>query len=107
MAYSMVAIYGMNNKIGNVSFYDPQNEGSFQKPYSEETGKLIDTEVRGIVDEAYERVKQLLTTRIAEVKVIAEELLLKEVLYKDDLERLIGKRPFESDELIPVPVPTV
>jgi AFG3 family protein len=102
MAYSMVAIYGMNEKLGNISFYDPQSEGSFQKPYSEETGKLIDTEVRAIVENTYVRVKQLLTTRMAEVKTIAEELLAKEVLYKDDLERLIGKRPFEDSSSIPV-----
>ncbi len=96
MAYSMVSIYGMNKKIGNVSFYDPQNEGSFQKPYSEETGRLIDDEVRKLSEEAYNRVKALLTDKMKEVKIIAEELLLKEVLYKDDLEKLIGKRPFEE-----------
>jgi len=96
MAYAMVSVYGMNPKIGNVSFYDPSNEGSFQKPYSEETGKLIDHEVRSLSETAYNRVKALLTDKMKEVKIIAEELLLKEVLYKDDLEKLIGKRPFED-----------
>ncbi len=96
MAYAMVSVYGMNDKIGNISFYDPQNEGSFQKPYSEETGKLIDDEVRKISETAYSRVKNLLTERMNEVKLIAEALLQKEVLYKDDLEALIGKRPFED-----------
>ena len=96
MAYSMVSVYGMNDKIGNVSFYDPQNEGSFQKPYSEETGRIIDDEVRSLSETAYVRVKKLLTERMNEVRIIAEELLKKEVLYKDDLEHLIGKRPFEE-----------
>ncbi|MBP6624823.1 MAG: ATP-dependent zinc metalloprotease FtsH [Chitinophagaceae bacterium] len=96
MAYAMVSVYGMNAKIGNVSFYDPQNEGSFQKPYSEETGKIIDDEVRLLSERAYQRVKDLLVVRMSEVKIIAEELLKKEVLYKDDLEHLIGKRPFEE-----------
>lgn len=101
MAYSMVSVYGMNSKIGNISFYDPQNENGFQKPYSEETGKIIDDEVRALSEKAYTRVKALLTEKMGEVKTIAEELLLKEVLYKDDLEKLIGKRPFdEPGELI-------
>lgn len=94
-AYAMVSIYGMNDKIGNISYYDPQSEGSFQKPYSEETGKIIDQEVKAISDKAYQRALALLTERKREVEIIAEELLKKEVLYRDDLERLIGKRPFE------------
>ena len=96
MAYAMVTIYGMNDKIGNVSFYDPQSEGSFQKPYSEETGKIIDAEVRILSEKAFLRVKNLLTEKMADVKLIAEALLEKEVLYKDDLELLIGKRPFDE-----------
>ncbi len=107
MAYSMVSVYGMNEKVGNVSFYDPSNEGSFTKPYSEETGKMIDDEVRKIIELSYNRVKKLLVDKLDAVKTIAEELLLKEVLYKDDLTRLIGARPFENDEdkLQPIPVP--
>lgn len=96
MAYAMVTVYGMNEKVGNISFYDPQNEGAFQKPYSEETGRLIDDEVRTLSETAYSRVKALLTEKMDCVKTIAEELLRREVLYKDDLERLIGKRPFEE-----------
>lgn len=96
MAYAMVTVYGMNDKLGNISFYDPQSEGAFQKPYSEETGKLIDDEVRKLSETAYDRVRKLLTERMHEVKLIAEALLEKEVLYKDDLERLIGKRPYEE-----------
>lgn len=99
MAYAMVSMYGMNDKIGNISFYDPQNDQSFSKPYSEETGKIIDNEVRKLVEGAYERTKKLLTDKIESVKIIAEELLKKEVLYKDDLDRLIGVRPYEEPPL--------
>ncbi len=95
-AYAMVSMYGMNSSIGNISFYDPQNENSFSKPYSEETGKIIDDEVRKLVESQYERVKQLLNEKIEMVKMIAEELLKREVLFKDDMERLLGKRPFED-----------
>jgi len=97
MAYAMVSVYGMNDKIGNISFYDPNNENSFSKPYSEETGKMIDDEVRILVDTSYKRVKQLLQDKFDAVKIIAEELLKKEVLFKDDLEVLIGKRPFQEE----------
>jgi len=96
MAYAMVSVYGMNDKIGNISFYDAQNEGGLTKPYSEETGKMIDDEVRKLVDGAYTKVKNLLNDKIEAVKIIAEELLKKEVLYKDDMERLIGARPYEE-----------
>ncbi len=95
-AYAMVSMYGMNSNVGNISFYDPQNENSFSKPYSEETGKMIDDEVRKLVDEAYQKVKQLLSEKIDSVKTIAEELLKKEVLFKDDMERLLGKRPYDD-----------
>jgi len=95
-AYAMVSMYGMNEKIGNISFYDPQNESSFSKPYSEETGKMIDDEVRKLVEGAYDRVKKLLVDKTDSVKLIAEELLKREVLFKDDMERLLGKRPYED-----------
>lgn len=98
-AYAMVSIYGMNDKIGNISYYDPQSEGGFQKPYSEETGKIIDQEVKKLSDKAYLRAKALIEERKEEVKIIAEELLKKEVLFKDDLVRLIGKRPFKEDNV--------
>ncbi len=96
MAYAMVSMYGMNNNIGNISFYDPQSEGGFSKPYSEKTGEMIDDEVRKLVAHAYDRTKALLTERIDAVKIIAEELLKKEVLFKDDMERLIGRRLYED-----------
>ena len=96
MAYSMVTTYGMNDKIGNVSFYDPSQENSFQKPFSEETGKIIDEEVRKMIAEAYQRTLTLLTDRKAEVEKLAKALLDKEVLHKSDVEELVGKRPFEE-----------
>jgi cell division protease FtsH len=104
MAYAMVSVYGMNDKIGNISFYDPQSENNFSKPYSEETGKLIDEEVRKLVDSVYARTKALLTDKTEAVRIIAEELLKKEVLYKDDLVRLIGPRPFPDNSEDDAPV---
>ncbi len=100
MAYAMVTIYGMNEKVGNVSFHDPQNDYSFQKPYSDETAKVIDEEVRSLIQKAYERTKKLLTDKRNELELIAKKLLEKEILFKDDLVKLIGKRPFE-EEVIP------
>ncbi|MCF8450127.1 MAG: ATP-dependent zinc metalloprotease FtsH [Taibaiella sp.] len=99
MAYAMVSMYGMNSAIGHISFYDAQNENSFSKPYSEETGKMIDDEVRKLVEGAYNRVKDLLSDKIESVKLIAEELLKKEVLFKDDMERLLGKRQYEDSSI--------
>ena len=104
MAYSMVTVYGMNSKVGNVSFYDPQQDNVFTKPYSEETGKLIDQEVRSLIDNAYQRTKQLLTNKKEQVEILAKELLEKEVLFKSDVEKLIGKRPFEEKKLADVAV---
>ena len=95
MAYSMVTIYGMNDKIGNISFFDSkQSEYNFNKPYSEATAERIDQEVKKIVDTAYDRTKQLLILHREHLEVIAKELLEKEILFQSDLERLIGKRPF-------------
>ena len=100
MAYSMVTTYGMNDKIGNVSFYDPSQENTFQKPFSEETGKIIDEEVRKMIDGAYQRTLELLTTKKAEVEKLAKELLDKEVLHKSDVEELIGMRPYEEKKIL-------
>lgn len=102
MAYSMVTAYGMNRKVGNVSFYDPAQENTFTKPFSEETGKIIDEEVRGIIEEAYKRTLALLTEKKEAVEILAKELLDKEVLHKSDVEELIGKRPFEEKKLLEV-----
>lgn len=98
IAYSMAMVYGMSDRIGNISYYDPQNENTFSKPYSEETGKMIDEEVRTLIEEAYERTLELLTEKREQVEALAKALLEKEVLYKADVERLIGKRPFDAPE---------
>jgi cell division protease FtsH len=100
MAYSMVTTYGMNEKIGNVSFYDPSQENTFQKPFSEETGKIIDEEVRKMIDAAYHRTLALLQERKAEVEKLAQALLTREVLHKSDVEELIGDRPFEEKKIL-------
>lgn len=103
-AYSMVTVYGMNAKVGNVSFYDPAAENSFTKPYSEETSKLIDQEVRKLIDTAYEKTKALLSDKRAQVEILAEQLLVKEVLFQSDVEKLIGKRPFREYKTLDVDV---
>jgi cell division protease FtsH len=99
MSYAMVTVYGMSEKVGNVSFYDPAQESTFTKPYSEETGKIIDSEVRVLVDQAYRRTIELLTEKKAEVEKIALALLDREVLHQQDVEDLIGKRPYEEKKI--------
>ncbi len=101
-AYSMITVYGMNDKIGHISYYDPQAENTFTKPFSEETGKLIDEEVRKMIDVAYERTKALLIDKREQLEKLAKELLTKEVLFKSDVEELIGKRPYEEKKLLEV-----
>lgn len=101
-AYAMVTVYGMNDKVGNVSYHDPQQDNTFTKPFSEETGRMIDEEVRKIIDEAYERTKELLQTRREEVEILARELLKREVLFKSDVEQLIGKRPYEEKKVLDI-----
>lgn len=97
MAYSMVTVYGMNPAIGNISFYDSkQSEYNFNKPYSEATAERIDVEVKKIIDNAFERTKNLLREHREHLEIIAKELLEKEILFQSDLERLIGKRPFAT-----------
>lgn len=95
MAYSMVSVFGMSDKVGQVSFYGMQDQ-SFQKPYSDDTATKIDDEVRRLVQEQYERAQQLLIERKDELEIIARELLDKEVILKSDVERLIGKRPVDD-----------
>jgi AFG3 family protein len=102
IAYAMVSVYGMNDKVGNVSFYDPQQENTFTKPYSEETSRMIDEEVRKLIDEAYEKTKYLLTEKKQQVEKLAEALLEKEVLFQSDVEALIGKRPYGEKKILEV-----
>ena len=97
MAYSIVSVYGMNSKLGNVSFYDSkQSEYNFNKPYSDATAELIDEEVKKLISDAYKRTLNLLKKHKAELEIVAKELLDKEIIFQADLERLIGKRPFEQ-----------
>ena len=98
MGYGMVTIYGMNDNVGNVSFY-AMSQDQFNKPYSNETARLIDDEVRKLIDEQYKRAQELLTEKREELTLLATTLLEKEVLLKSDLERLIGPRPVPIDEL--------
>ncbi len=97
MAYSMVSVYGMNDRIGNISFYDSkQSEYNFTKPYSESTAQAIDEEVKKLIELAYTRAKDLLIEKREQLEILAKELLRKEVIFQTDLEQLIGKRPFEK-----------
>lgn len=87
----------MNNKIGNISFFDSkQSDYNFTKPYSEATAETIDAEVRKLVDDAYKRTKNLLLDKRDKLEILATELLKKEIIFQSDLERLIGKRPFDK-----------
>ena len=95
MATAMVTKWGMSSKIGYLYFED--GEQRLHKPFSEETARDIDLEVRRIVDEAYKQCRKLLTEKKEQVKLVAEELLKLEVLGRDDLIRLLGKRPFEEN----------
>jgi cell division protease FtsH len=93
----MVTMYGMNKKIGNVSFYDSkQSEYAFNKPYSESTSSIIDQEVKQIIDISYQRTLDLLTDKRDALEKIAKALLEKEILFQSDLTELIGPRPFEK-----------
>ena len=94
-AYTMVAYYGLNEKIGNISFYDStgEQERLLQKPYSEATAQLIDEEVRRLVEISYRRTKGLLNQHKEQLKTLAHKLLVEEVVYQKDLEAIFGKRP--------------
>ena len=96
LAYGMVKIYGMNDKVGNLSFYDPQGENQFNKPYSDTTAELIDSEVRNLVNVVYEKTTALINQHRDGLEKVASKLLEKEVLFQSDLEDLLGKRPFEG-----------
>jgi len=95
LAYAMVTIYGMNDKVGNISFNDTQGEYQFNKPYSEKTSELIDAEVRNQITLMYDRTKKLLTDKRDGLEKLANKLLEKEILFQSDLEEILGKRPFD------------
>lgn len=96
MATAMVTKWGMSAKLGPLHFEDDENK--LHKPFAESTAQIIDAEVRRIVDEAYVQCKDLLVARKDEIALVAEELLRKEVLAREDMVRLLGKRPFEDNK---------
>ncbi|MGB4775594.1 MAG: ATP-dependent zinc metalloprotease FtsH [Daejeonella sp.] len=96
LSYAMVTIYGMNDKVGNVSFNDTQGEYQFNRPYSEKTSEIIDIEVRNQIERAYQRTKELLTAKRDGLEKLAHKLLEKEILFQSDLEEILGKRPFDN-----------
>lgn len=101
-AYAMVAYYGMSDNLKNMCYYDSQADYSFTKPYSEDTAKLIDDEVKALIDSQYERAKQVLRENAEGHRQLAELLADREVIFADDLEKIFGKRKWESrnDELM-------
>ena len=98
-ARAMVTIYGLSDKIGNITYYDSgQNEYGFTKPYSEQTAELIDKEISDIIEKQYQRAIKLLEANKDKLTQLAEVLLEKEVIFKDNLEKIFGKRPFEKEQ---------
>jgi len=99
-ASAMVSIFGLNDKIGNISYYDSsgQNEFGFGKPYSEETARIIDTEVSKIIEGQYERAQELLRANRDKLDLLAQKLLEKEVIFREDLVEVFGERIYEEDE---------
>ncbi len=99
-ARAMVTVYGLNDKIGNLTYYDSSGqEYGFTKPYSEKTAEVIDEEISKLIEEQYQRVKDLLSKNKDKLVKLAERLLEKEVIFKEDLEEILGKRPFEKEEV--------
>jgi len=102
-AYAMVSIYGLNKRVGNLSYYDSQGRDYFTKPYSEDTAKMIDEEVSLLIEAQYQRAIEVLTAHKDKLEALAEKLLTDEVIFKEDLEQIFGKRPWEvSNEVVPV-----
>tara|TARA_B100000795_G_scaffold76008_1_gene54032 strand:+ start:1208 stop:3280 length:2073 start_codon:yes stop_codon:yes gene_type:complete len=100
-ATSMVTVYGLSEKIGNISYYDSSGQNSnFNKPYSEQTARTIDEEVRALTEEAYSRAIQVLEENKESLTKLAEELLTKEVIFRENLETIFGKRPWDKDETV-------
>ncbi|CAM1344567.1 ATP-dependent zinc metalloprotease FtsH [Tenacibaculum amylolyticum] len=97
-ARAMVTVYGLNEEVGNVTYYDSSGNDSFVKPYSEETAKVIDEEISKIIEGQYIRAIEILDQNRDKLDVLAQKLLEKEVIFKDDLIEIFGKRPFEKDD---------
>jgi ATP-dependent Zn protease len=101
-AYAMVTIYGLNKKVGNISYYDSQGRDSFTKPYSEDTAKTIDEEVSIIIETQYQRALQILRDNQDKLTLLADKLLEFEVIFKEDLEEIFGKRQWEKEEEVEI-----
>jgi ATP-dependent metalloprotease FtsH len=97
-AYAMVSIYGLNERVGNISFYDSQGRDSFTKPYSEDTARIIDEEVSKLIETQYQRALHILSENKDKLSALADKLLDKEVIFKEDLEEIFGKRLWISEE---------
>jgi len=106
-AYAMVSMYGLNDKLGNISYYDSRGQESFTKPYSEATARIIDEEASKIIEEQYQRALQILRDNQENLGKLAEKLLTSEVIFKEDLEEIFGKRPSDNEttELLAENVP--
>ena len=105
-ARAMVTVYGLSEKVGNLTYYDSsgQSEMGFTKPYSEQTAELIDKEISDIIEKQYLRAVELLKKNKDKLTLLAEELLEKEVIFKDNLEVIFGKRPFDKEGEQPIAV---
>jgi cell division protease FtsH len=97
-ARAMVTVYGLNEKVGNITYYDSSGNDSFVKPYSDDTAKTIDTEISSMIEAQYARAIDLLDNNKEKLTILAKLLLEKEVIFKDDLEKVFGKRPFDEVE---------
>ncbi|MCL2682150.1 MAG: ATP-dependent zinc metalloprotease FtsH [Bacteroidales bacterium] len=99
-AYAMVAYFGMNEKVGNISYYDSQGSQdiTFSKPYSEKTAEIIDKEVHDLVESAYQKAKDILNEHRDKLDILAETLMKREVLFRDDLEHIFGPRPADAEK---------
>ncbi|MCE2743113.1 MAG: ATP-dependent zinc metalloprotease FtsH [Fluviicola sp.] len=101
-AYAMVSVYGLNEKVGNISFYDSQGRDSFTKPYSDDTARIIDEEVSKLIEFQYQRALQILTDNKDKLTALAEKLLTSEVIFKEDLEAIFGVREWIAEEQEPM-----
>ncbi|MEQ6124698.1 ATP-dependent zinc metalloprotease FtsH [Pseudotenacibaculum sp. MALMAid0570] len=97
-ARAMVTIYGLNDKVGNITYYDSSGQDAFIKPYSEETAKTIDQEISKMIEDQYQRAVKILEENKEKLSTLAELLLEKEVIFKDDLVKIFGERPFDKKE---------
>lgn len=98
-AYAMVKIYGLNEKVGNISYYDSRGGEQFQNPYSESFAKMMDEEASKIIEIQYQRAIEILAANRAKLDLLAKKLLEKEVIFKEDLEEIFGMRAFDKEDV--------